>query len=176
MKIAEKKSLYLYLAIACFAGIIAIFIFDGYVGIYDTFYITANEHEQEISPDYWLRSKNRDFSYPYHIEAHWGETVRFQYNIENRRFSVYSTPITASLWKENKKILDMVSLDKSIKPFDTETVEWVLDSTQLQSQGLSADEYTMKVEREGMERNIIIGYYVDRSNPIYTIPTPPQPR
>jgi hypothetical protein len=40
----------LYLALACFAGLIAIFIADGYLGIYDTAYVTAGEYEQEIEP------------------------------------------------------------------------------------------------------------------------------
>ena len=38
---AERRNLFLYLTLACFLGIIAIFIFDGYVGIYDTIYVTS---------------------------------------------------------------------------------------------------------------------------------------
>ena len=166
-----KRNLYLYLAIACFVGIIAIFVIDGYLGIYDTFYITANEHEQEISPDYWLHSK-RGYSYPYHVGAEWGKTVRFRYEIDNRRFSSYSTPIKVSIWKENEKILDLFSEDKLIKPFDKVMVEWTLDSEQLQSQGFSAGEYTVKIEREGVERMIIVGYHVVRSESVYPIYPP----
>jgi hypothetical protein len=169
-----KRNLYLYLAIACFVGIIAIFVIDGYLGVYDTFYITANEHEQEISPDYWLHFKHRGYSYPYSVGAEWGRTVRFRYEIDNRRFSSYPTPIKATVWKENEKILDLFSEDRLIKPFDKAMVEWALDSEQLQSQGFSVGEYTVKIEREGMERKIIVGYHVTHSEPVYPIYPPPQ--
>ena len=169
-----KRNLYLYLAIACFVGIIAIFVIDGYLGIYDTFYITANEHEQEISPDYWLHSK-RGYSYPYHVGAEWGKTVRFRYEIDNRRFSSHFTSIRVSVWKENKKILDLFSEDRLIKPFDKVMVDWTLDSEQLQSRGFSAGEYTVKIEREGVERKIIVDYHVTHAGSVYPIyPPPPQ--
>ena len=42
-----RRHLFLYLALGCFAGLIAIFIVDGYVGIYDTVYVTAGEYEQK---------------------------------------------------------------------------------------------------------------------------------
>ena len=168
-----KRNLYLYLAIACFVGIIAIFVIDGYLGIYDTFYMAANEHEQEIGPDYWLHSK-KGYSYPYHVGAEWGKTVRFRYEIDNRRFSSYATPIRASVWKENKEILDLFSEDKSIKPFDKAMVEWILASEQLQSQGFSAGEYTVQIEREGVERKIIVDYHVTLSGLVYPIYPPPK--
>ncbi len=168
-----KRKPYLYLAISCLVGIIAIFVIDGYLGIYDTFYITANEHEKEISSDYWLRSKG--YSYPYYVAAEWGETVRFRYEIDNRRFSSCSTPIKASVWKENEKILDLFSEDRLIKPFDKAMAEWILDSEQLQAQGFSAGEYTMKIKRAGMERKIIISYYVEGSELVYPKYPPPPP-
>lgn len=167
-----KRNFYLYLAIACFVGIIAIFVVDGYLGIYDTFYITAGEHEQEIEPDYWLRSKYQGYSYPYHIEVEWGEAVRFRYEIDNRCFSSYSTLIRASVWKENEKIFDLFSEDRSIKPFSKVLVEWTLDSEELKSRGFSVGEYTVKVERKGIERKIIVGYHSPSSGPLYPIIPP----
>ena len=171
-----KRNFYLYLAIVCFVGIIAIFVIDGYLGIYDTFYITAGEHEQEIAPDYWLRSKHNGYSYPYQVGAEWGETVHFRYEIDNRRFSSYSTFIYASLWKENKKLFDLFSEDRTIKAFYKTTVEWALDSEELQSRGFSVGEYTMKVEREGIERKIIVGYHVVDSELVYPVYPPPSPK
>jgi len=178
MTIKGKRNLYLYLAIACFVGIIAIFVVDGYLGIYDTFYITAGEHEQKIDSDYWMHTK-RGYSYPYHVEARWGQAVHFRYKIGNHHFSSYSTSIMASVWKENEKILDLFSEDRLIKPFDKVMVEWTLDSEQLQSQGFSAggytEEYTVKIEREGVERKIIVGYHVTPPEPVYPKQTPPPP-
>ncbi|GAI56646.1 unnamed protein product, partial [marine sediment metagenome] len=43
-----RKNLFLYLTLACFFGLIAIFIVDGYLGIYDTIYVTAGEQEERV--------------------------------------------------------------------------------------------------------------------------------
>ena len=50
---AKRRNLFLYLTLVCFFGLIAIFIIDGYMGIYDTVYITAGEREQKIESDVW---------------------------------------------------------------------------------------------------------------------------
>jgi len=173
MTIRGKKNLYLYLAIACFVGIIAIFVIDGYLGIYDTFYITVGEYEQKIELDYWLYTK-RGYSYPYHVEARSGQAVHFWYEIDNRHFSSYSTSIVASVWKENEKIFDLFSEDRSIKPFDKVLVEWTLDSEELQSRGFDVGEYTVKVERNGIERKIIVGYRSPSLEPLYPIISSPR--
>jgi len=50
-----RRNLFLYLALTCFLALIVIFFVDGYMGIYDTTYITVGEQEQIIEPDYWLQ-------------------------------------------------------------------------------------------------------------------------
>ena len=149
MTIKSKRNLYLYLAIACFIGIIAIFV-DGYLGIYDTIYITTGEWERTVGEAY------------YSIRADGDEKVVFRYELDNRRLLSYSTSIQASVWKENEKVLDLFSQDKLIiKPFDKAMVEWTLDSEELQSQGFYAGnytEYTVKIERNGVERRIGVTY------------------
>jgi hypothetical protein len=162
-----KRGFYLHLAIVCFVGIIAVFVIDGYLGVYDTFYVTAGEHEQEIAPDYWLRSRHNGYSYPFQVGAEWGQAVYFRYEIDNRCFSSYSTFIYASLWKEDKKLFDLFSGNRTIAAFHRTTVEWALDSDEFQSRGLSVGEYTMKVERAGIERKIIVAYYVAHSELVY---------
>lgn len=154
-----KRNLYLYLAIACFIGIIAIFVIDGYLGIYDTIYITIGEQEMTVEPDYWLMQYSGTPVMYYYIVADWGEKIFFRYELDNRRFASYSTSIQASLWKENEKILDLFSQDELIEPFDKAMVEWTLDSEGLQSQGFELDHYTVKIEHNGMERRIIVTYY-----------------
>jgi len=148
-----KRNLYLILAIIFFVGIIAIFVVDGYLGIYDTFYITTGEHEQKVDPGYWLSHKNG-----YNYYAEWDQPVHFRYQIDNRCFSSYSTSIVASVWKENEKIFDLFSEDRSIKPFDKVLVDWTLDSEELQSRGFSAGGYTVKIERKEIERKIFVNY------------------
>ena len=151
-----RRHLFLYLALACFAGLIAIFITDGYLGIYDTVYVTAEEYEQEIEPDAWLRW---DRVWP--TDVNWGEPVHFRYKIDNRRFSSYATPIQASVWKANEKVMDLLAEDKEIKAFDEVTVEWTLDSEELESRGFSQGQYTVKIERDGAELTIIVSYHTE---------------
>lgn len=159
MTIKSRKNL--YLAIACFIGIIAIFVIDGYLGIYDTIYITAGEEERTVGPEYWLAQHPGAPEAYYYIVADWSEKVFFRYELANRRFSSYSTSIQASVWKENEKVLDLFpSEDKLIKPFDKAMVEWTLDPQKLQSDGFygKPTEYTVKIERNGAEWRIIVNY------------------
>lgn len=156
MTIKGKRNLYLYLAIACFIGIIAIFV-EGYLGIYDTIYITTGEQERTVEHEYWLRQ----YSETPHIWVDWGEKVFFRYELDNRRFLSYSISIQVSMWKENEKILDLFSQDQLIKPFDEAMVEWTLDPENLQSQGFyvgNYTEYTVEIERNGVERWIRVTY------------------
>lgn len=148
----------MYLAIACFIGIIAIFAIDGYLGIYDTIYIRTGEQEMTVEPEYWLGWHPGDPE-AYYTGADWAEKVFFRYEVDNRRFSSYSTSIQASVWKENEKVLDLFSQDELIKSFGKATVEWTLDSEKLPSHGLVLEEYTVKIERKGAERKIIVGYF-----------------
>lgn len=174
MRAKSKRNLYLYLAIACFIGIIAIFTIDGYLGIYDTIYITTGEQEITVEPEYWS-SRYPGAPKAYYTGANWGEKVFFRYEVANRRFSSYSTSIQASLWKENEKILDLFSEDKLIKSFDKAMVEWTLDSEEFQSFGFDVGEYTVKIEREGVERRIIVAYHsLSPQQPYPVYPLPPR--
>lgn len=175
MAARSKRNLYLYLAIACFIGVIAIFVIDGYLGIYDTIYITTGEQEMIVEPDYWSgRHRGVPEAY-YYMGANWGEKVFFRYEIDNRRFSSYSTSIGASVWKENERVFDLFSQDKVIRPFDQAMVEWILDSEELQSHGFDVGEYTVKIEHEGVERRIIVSYYsLSLQQPYPAYPLPPR--
>lgn len=150
-----RRYLFLCLALACFIGLIAIFIVDGYLGIYDTLYVTAGEYEQKIEPDHWLR-----YDWIWSTGVSWGEKVFFRYEVDNRHFSTYSTTIQASVWKENEQITELLAEDRVVKPFDKTTVEWILDSKELESSGFSEGQYTIKIERDGVERKIIVDYYL----------------
>jgi hypothetical protein len=154
-----RKYLFLFLALAFFAGIIAIFIVDGYLGIYDTVYLTSGEFEQKIEPDFWQRQGGL-----WSISANWGDKVFFRYEADNRRFSTYSTTIQASVWKENEKITNLLVEDKVIKPFEVSTQEWTLDSMELESLGFIPGQYTVRIERDGVELRIIV-FYITNPGP-----------
>ena len=166
--------LFLYMAIGCFAGIVAIFVVDGYLGVYDTFHISVGEYPpQTISADYWLR-EDHDYEVPYPvgteraqdayccIGADWDQDVIFEYVIENHTSSAYSDQIEASLWQKGERIIDLFSQDVSVRPFDETSVEWKLSSDDLGVDGPTAEYsyvYTVVVNRGEVEREIIVDFY-----------------
>jgi hypothetical protein len=171
----KPKRLFLYLAIACFVGLVAIFIVDGYLGIYDTFHISVGEYPpQTIEANYWLRQSYEGYDIPRTpgtegdkyayccIGADWGQDISFDYVIENHQSSAYSGHIEASVWQENRKLIDLFSQDVLVRPFREETVEWTLSSEQI---GITEPvtgysyTYTVLVNRGDVERRIIVSYY-----------------
>jgi len=157
-----RGRLFLYLALACFVALIAIFIGDGYIGIYDTTYVTAGEREQTIEADYWLQQypAPSGFTIDYYISAQWGQRVFFRYEIDNRRFSTYSTVVQSSLWQENEKLLDLFSETKTIEPFDKAVAEWTLSTEELEPPVAGAsNQYTVKINWGEVERNIVVDFY-----------------
>ncbi len=172
----KHKNLFLYLTLACFFGLIAIFIVDGYLGVYDTVYITTGEYPQEIGPDYW-QSQRRSFAYPYHIGARWGEPVHFQYEIDNRRFSTYTSTVEVTVWKSNEKVVDLFSQNISVAAFDKVIVDWTLPALELERTDLEIGEYTVKIRRGEVElgQGIILGFRYPEE-PVYPKAVPPPPR
>ena len=146
----KRRNIFLNSAIACLIGIIAIFIFDGYLGKYDAVYVTTGEYEQEIEADYW-QSQRRGFSYPFHIGAVWGDSIHFRYDIINRRFPAYSATVEASVWKSNEKVIDLFRQDISLSGFDRVTMEWLLPAEDLERTGLGIGQYTIKIMRGEVE-------------------------
>ena len=169
-----RRNLFLYLAIACFVGLIAIFIFDGYMGLYDTVYVTTGEREQQIDPDYW-QHQLRGYAYPYYIGATWGEPVHFRYEVDNRRFSTYSTTVEASVWKSNEKVADLFSQGISVSAFDKVTMKWTLPAEMLETPAPGiALEYTVKIRRGEVElgQGIILSFYSSEDRAIKVVPPP----
>ena len=147
------KNLYLYLALACLLGIVAIFVVDGYMGIYDTIYVTAGEQEQKIEADFWQKDNGTWWVEP----TNWGEKVFFRYEVDNRQFSSYSADIEVSVWHSQQKVLDLLSEQIQIASFDSGQLEWVVDTSELEpvppEQGY---EYTVVIKMGELERRIIL--------------------
>ena len=150
----RRKNLYLYLTLACFFGLIAIFIVDGYMGIYDTIYITAGEQEQKIEADAWLRQdKFRSAG------VNRGEKIFFRYEVDNRRFSSYTADMEVSVWHGQEKVGDLLSQPWSIAAFDKGQVEWVVDTPELLPESIPLEqryEFTVIIKRGEIERKIIV--------------------
>ena len=163
-----RKNLFLYLALACFLALTAIFVFDGYLGIYDTLYLTTGERQEVIEPDDWLDQRPTPYGYEidYYLSAEWGQEVFFRYEIDNRRFASYSTRFEASLWQENERLLDLLSKEQSIGSFDKVTMEWALPTEDLEEpvRGTS-EQYTVKITYGEMERKIIVDFYYPEEEP-----------
>jgi hypothetical protein len=171
----NKSSLYLCLALVCFAGVLAIFVVDGYLGIYDTLYITVQEREQVIEPDYWEQRWVKDGFEGYSLGARWGESIPFRYQIDNRSFSTYSVDVEVSVWSGGQKVI--VPLDKtevSVAPFKKAMVDWTLRFGDLEETSpVSGEyrEYTVRIRRGEIERKIIVSYYPE--SPVYPEKVPP---
>jgi len=167
----KRKNLFLYLTLACFTGLIAIFIADGYMGIYDTIYITAGEREQKIEADFWLR-QDRIWS----TGTNWGEKVFFRYEVDNRQFSSYTADIEVSVWRSQEKVRDLISQPILIGAFDKGQLEWVVDTTEVLPSGIPPEqrnECTVIIKRGEIERKIIV-YINPLTYPPKVVPVPPR--
>ena len=170
-----RKNLYLYLTLACFIGLIAIFIVDGYLGVYDTIYITAGEREEKIETDFWLRQgpvPPGGGKGAFYISANWAEKVFFRYEVDNRQFSQYSADVEVSVWRMREKVLNLVSQPITVAPFDKGVVEWVLDTAELKPDELPPEqgyEFSVIINQGEIERQVIL--YVNPS-PFPKLPAP----
>lgn len=150
----KSRGLFLYLTLACFLGLIAIFIVDGYMGVYDTVYFTTGEREQKIDAaawrygdNYWSAGVNR------------GEKTFFRYEIDNRRFSSYSANIEVSVWRSQEKISDLGTYPVSIGAFDKQEITWAVDAAAILLPDALPEqsyEYTVSIKGAEIERNIIL--------------------
>lgn len=177
MKHQKTTNLYLYLALACFGGILTIFVVDGYFGIYDTVFIAAQEHEQRIEPDYWQQPWVNEQGY--RMGTSWGEPTYFKYRIENRTFSDYKTKVEVSVWKGGEKIKQLLDEDISVAPFKDTVLNWRLkteDLGEMEPEVGGYKEYTVRVRLDRVERRIIMSY--QRGLPVYPekgVPQAPVP-
>lgn len=166
----KRRNLYLYLTLACFFGIIAIFIADGYMGVYDTVYITAEEREQKIEADIWQRHD------PYwSVGITQGDKAFLRYEIDNRQFSRYEADIQVSVWQMQAKVSDVLSRRITIGAFEKDQIEWTLDTAALLPPGAQPEQrfdYTLTIKHGEIERNIIL-YINPLPYPIKTVPAPP---
>jgi len=153
----KHKNLYLYLTLLCFVGLIAIFIVDGYLGVYDTLYVPAGEREQKVEADQWLQ-----WSQWGRAEVGWGEKALFRYEVDNRQFSTYKADIAVSVWHSQQKVRDLLSQPMSIAPFDKGQMEWTIDTKELLPSGITTEkgyEFTVIIKRGEIERKVIVYMY-----------------
>jgi len=166
----KRVNLFLYLTLACFLGLIVIFVVDGYLGIYDTVNIISGERDETINPENWLR---QDRSPPTGVSR--GEKAFFRYEVDNRRFSAYTADIEVSVWHGQEKVRDLISQPMSIAAFDKEEWEWVLDTTELLPGDIPPEqgyEFSVIIKRGETELKVIVDVrplpYAPKSVPVPT--------
>jgi len=166
-----RRNLFLYLALACLVGLLAIFVVDGYLGIYDTVYITAGEREEKIEPDFWLR-QDRAWS----VGANREQKVSFRYEVDNRQFSSYTADVEVAVWHSQQKVHDVTSQQISIAAFDKGQLEWEMDTPELLPGDIPPEQgyqYTVIIKRGEIERKVIVSI-----NPVAyppkAVPAPPR--
>ncbi|MBI4187565.1 MAG: hypothetical protein HY530_08705 [Chloroflexi bacterium] len=161
----QRKNLPLYLALACFLGIIAIFIVDGYMGIYDTVTVTSGELPQKIEADFWARPDN-----VWSTGGNRGEKVFFRYEVDNRQFSSYAADVEVSVWRSQEKVRDLLARQMSVGAFEKGEMEWAVDTVELLPSTTPPEQsfqFTVLIKRGELERRVII--YINPS------PFPPKP-
>ncbi len=155
--IKKPKRLFLYLAIASFCGVVAIFISDGYIGVYDTLTVTVGEYDQEIRASHW-DNENPPWVYDETVTGN----IYFSYKVDNNQLDEYAASIQASVWQENEKVADLFSQDVSIARLDDATVEWTLAKEDIGYTDPTPNtrvNYTVKINRDDVEREIIVSFY-----------------
>lgn len=167
-----RKNLFLFLALTCFVGLLAIFMVDGYMGIYDTVDITVGEQSWKVEADVWQRPyplyAPARFGTPmpaegdkggYYMSANRDERISFGYEVDNRKFATYEADIEVAVWKGQQKIRDLISQPVSIAAFAKGEVAWVIDNTELLPRDILPEQgyqYTVIIKRGEIERRIIV--------------------
>ncbi len=156
-KTPQRKNLYLALTIAFFLAIIAIFVFDGYMGVYDTVRVTTiQEGEQVMEPETWL---DEGYQYHHYVWTEEGQDISFRYELDNRRFSTYSADVEVAIWFGETKHSDLISQAVTIPGFDKEEFSWTIDTGALRPDDILENidfEFSVVIKRDGVERRIVV--------------------
>jgi hypothetical protein len=155
--VAKHKNIYLFLALACFLGIILIFIFDGYMGVYDSLRIDNGQYVQTVDARQWQQQE--DFGFYPSVSVDRGRSVDFTYTVENHRFSDYNAEVKVSLWNGVDKLADLSSGPLGAAPFGSGELVLVLDPGQYVPADYPVEQsynLTMVIDRENIERKVMV--------------------
>ena len=175
MMTVKRRNIFLYLALVCFVGLIAVFVIDGCLGIYDTVQITTGEQSWKVEADVWQHQYPTYAPAPmavpimpmspeegkggYYMGANREEKTSFRYEVDNRKFSTYKADIEVSVWHSQQKVRDLISKPISISAFDKGQLEWVIDNTELLPKDILSEQsyqYTVVIKRGEIERKIVV--------------------
>jgi hypothetical protein len=150
----KRSNIYLILALLCLLGIILIFLFDGYMGIYDSLSVTTGEREEKIAVDY---NQEQEW-YPSTVVA-WGEEATFHYEVDNRCLSGYAADVEVTVWHSQEKVADLLSRPLTISPFGKGEAEFLLDTALLLPSDAPPEqgyEFTVVIRRGEVEWGLFV--------------------
>ena len=153
---AKYKNLYLYLTLVCFLGIILIFIFDGYMGVYDTLVMDNGQYPQRIEADQWSRER---YEYLASTGMERGGRVEFTYTVENHRFSAYSADVKVSFRHNDEVIATPVTGILEAGAFGEAEITWVMDADAFVPADYPSEQnynVNMLIERDGVQREVLV--------------------
>jgi hypothetical protein len=154
------RNLYLYLALACFLGIVLIFLFDGYLGVYDSLKADGNRGLQEIPAEQWL-DPGRDGAMFMNIDQE--GYLDFTYTISNRRFIGFSEEVRVTVVDGTGVPLQLADEVLTAGAFGNGEITWTLDAGQLQPPGTTSEggySVDLFIRRDNVTRQITL--YVNR--------------
>ena len=164
----KRRNLYLFLALACFLGIIVIFIFDGYLGVYDSLVMDNGQFPQKVEADQWQRQEK--FGYFVSTSVDRGGRIEFTYTVENHRFTAYTAGVQASLWYNQDKLADLKAGQVAAGAFGQGELKWTLDVREFVPADFPPEQgYNMNVD---IKRGDIVRKVVVYISPL---PVPPKP-
>jgi hypothetical protein len=151
---AFKRNIYLGLTLAFFLALIAVFVFDGYMGIYDTVTVITQEREETIEPEYWLRD-----GYSNYIWTDEGQDISFHYELENRCLSDYTADVEVAIWFGESKQSVVLTDTVAIGGFDSHEWDWVIDTATLRPADIPEPydyEFSVIITRDGVELRTVV--------------------
>ncbi|OGO07436.1 MAG: hypothetical protein A2Y92_02780 [Chloroflexi bacterium RBG_13_57_8] len=151
----KHKSIYLFLTLACFVGIVLIFIFDGYLGLYETLTATGTNFPQKIDTEQWQQQEKYGGAPGINVES--SGDIPFTYEVDNRRFVSYTADIDISLWHGQSRLADIKSAALALGAFGGEKVEFTVDFANYLPDNLPAQtgyDFIILIKRGEIERRV----------------------
>lgn len=161
MSLRPGKNLYLFLAMACFLGIVLIFFFDGYVGVYDSLKADDGSYLQEVPTEIW---QNPDqFRAPFSLTIGEVGSLKFTYRVDNHRFTGYTAPVVVTLEDTTGTVTELAHRTLTAGAFGNGEITWTLNGADLVPAGAAGSTLAveMTIQRDGVTRQISL--YVNRN-------------
>lgn len=149
-KIIRKDNLSFFVGLLCIIGILSIFFFDAYIGIYDSLTYTDGEHTRDLIDNRHVRS----------IYTSHGKDLYFEYEITNNGFKDHETHVTVTMFIGGDETLTLHDSVITIGPFDSVSVNWKLESSRLEGN----INYYMNIDTIEYQRSIRIRFSTPRTH------------